>query len=234
MTPPGPFRVFAVVLRPSPGILTAHAAILAWAGYLAWNAAGDMRAVYVVLLLLQSFSAATGFSPYARRGHFDQILIAPASRVRVGVAHAAASMATGIATWLAVVLIEALSNRGVMPLGLSLPSVAALVYMSAVAWAGALPFARYSSGVAWLMLAIGLAGGGKLLLLRQVYVAAMEPMPDYWKASAAALVFPPLMVTEPAAPLAVTTFVVLGAAVLGAGAGLLGIETLDVPLVDPS
>jgi len=234
MTQPGPFKIFATILRPSAGIVAAHGTILAWAAYLGWASPGEMRPVYVVLLLCQSFSAATGFLFRARRGHFDQVLVAPASRTRAGIAHAAASMAIGLATWLLVAAIEGATNRGVVPRGLTLPAISALFSMSSVAWAAALPFARFSSGVVWLIVAIALAGAGKLLMLRQAYVAAVETTADAWKAVAAALIFPPLMVTEPSAPLALSTFVVFGAAVVVAGVGVLAIEALDFPLVDPS
>ena len=237
MTHPGPLKVFATILRPSPAMLAAHAAIVAWAGYLAWVAPSEtshMRPVYVVLLLCQSFSAATGFSSPARRGHFDQVLVAPASRITVGLAHALDSVGIGLITWLLVAVVEAVTDRGNVPLGFTLPAVAALLYMSAVAWATALPFARYSSGVAWLILAIALAGAGKLLALRQAYAAAAEPAGDVWKAAGAALVFPPLMVTEPSAPIAISAYLVLGAAIVVGGIGVLAIETFDFPLVDPS
>jgi hypothetical protein len=234
MTHPGPFKIFATILRPPPAMVAAHAAILAWAGYLAWVSPIEMRPVYVVLLLCQSFSAATGFSFRAHRGHFDQLLVAPTSRISVGLAHAVVSMAIGLTTWLLVAAIEALASRGGVPLGLTLPAVSALLYMSAVAWAAALPFARYSSGVVWLILAIGLAGAGKLLALRQAYAAAADPTGDLWRGAGAALIFPPLMVTEPSAPLAISTFIVLGAAVVVTGLGVLAVEALDFPLVDPS
>jgi hypothetical protein len=237
MKQPGPLRIFATILRPSAAILAAYAAILAWAGYLGWVSPGEfgqMRPVYVVLLLCQSFSAATGFCVQARRGHFDQALVVPASRTAVGLAHATVSMGTGLITWLLVATIEALVNRRDMPLGFTPPALAAVFYMSAVAWAAALPFARYSSGVAWLILSIALAGAGKLLVLRQAYAAAAEPAGDLWRAVGAALVFPPLMVTEPSAPMAISTFVVLAAAIVVIGSGVLAIEAFDFPLVDPS
>jgi hypothetical protein len=234
MTHPGSLKVFVTILRPSPAIFAAYAAILAWAGYLGWLSPAEMRPVYVVLLLCQSFSAASGFLVRARCGHFDQVLVAPASRTRVGLAHATASMAIGVLAWLLVAMIEIVSTRGSIPLGLTLPAVSALLYMSAVAWAATLPFGRYTSGVAWLILAIALAGAGKLLALRQAYISAAATWSDAWKAAAAALVFPPLMVTEPAAPLALSTFVVLAAAVVFAGVGVLAIETFDFPLVDRS
>ena len=234
MTHPGPLKILTTILRPSPAMVAANAAIVAWAGYLAWVSPSEMRPVYVVLLLCQSFSAATGFSFRAHRGHFDQLLVAPASRISVGLAHALASMATGLMTWVLVAAIEASVNRGSVPVGLTLPAVSALLYMSAVAWAAALPFTRYSSGVVWLVLAIVLAGAGKLLALRQAYAAAVDPAGDVWRAAGAALVFPPLMVTEPSAPIAISTFVVLAAAVVVSGVGILVVEAFDCPLVDPS
>jgi hypothetical protein len=234
VTQPGPLKTFMTILRPSPAVVGAYAAILAWAVYLAWVSPTEMRPVYVVLLLCQSFSAATGFSFRARRGHFDQLLVAPASRMAVGFAHATASTAIGLTTWLLVAAVEASVNRGSVPLGLTLPAISALLYMSALSWAGALPFAQYSSGVVWLILAIVLAGAGKLLSLRQAYAAAIEPSGDVWSAAGAALIFPPLMVTEPSAPMAISTLIVLAAAVVVAGIGVLVVEALDFPLVDPS
>jgi len=234
MTQPGPLKIFATILRPPPAMIAAHAAVLVWAGYLGWLAPGDMRAVYVVLLLGQSFSAATGFTVRARRGHFDQVLAAPACRMMVGLAHALVSITIGVLTWSLVAAIEALASRGHVPLGLTLPAISALLYMSAVSWASALPFARYSSGVVWLILAIVLAGAGKLLALRQAYAAAAEPGGDVWKATGAALVFPPLMVTEPSAPIAICAWLVLGVATVVVGIGVVAIESFDVPLVDPS
>jgi hypothetical protein len=235
MTQPGPLKIFATILRPSAAMIAAYAAILAWAGYLCIQSPGEMRAVYVVLLLCQSFSAATGFAIRARRGHFDPVLAAPASRLAVGFAHALVSMAIGLVAWLLASIIEAIATHGQVPLGLALPSLAALLYMSAVAWAAALPFARYSSGVVWLILAIALAGAGKLLALRQAYAAvAADPAGDVWSATGAALVFPPLMITEPSAPIAVSALLVLGAAIVVAGLGVLAVDLFDFPLVDPS
>jgi hypothetical protein len=229
---PGPLKVLATILRPSPAMLLAYAAVLIWAGYLTATTPGEMRAVYVVLLLVQSFAAASGFLSRARRGHFDPVLVAPASRLRVALAHITVSTTAGIVIWLLVAAIELAGNGRALPLGLAPASLSALLYMSATAWAASLPFGRYSSGVVWLILAIGLAGAGKLLALRQAYVGAIESTAGAWKASAAALVFPPFMVTEPSAPLALSTFVVFAAAIVVSGVGVLAIEAFDFPLVD--
>jgi hypothetical protein len=234
MRQPGPLKVFSVILRPSPAIVAAHVAIVAWAGYLGWTSPLDMRPPYVVLLLCQSFAAATGFSGRARRGHFDQLLVVPVSRTRVGIAHAVVSTGTGLTTWFVVAAIEAVANHWRWPTGLTIQALSALLYMSAVAWAAALPFGRYSSGVVWLIVAIVLAGAGKLLILRQAYIATTETAADVWRASGAALIFPPLMVSEATAPTALSTFVVLAAAIVVFGIGVIAVELLDIPLVDPS
>jgi hypothetical protein len=42
------------------------------------------------------------------------------------------------------------------------------------------------------------------------------------------------MVTEPSAPIAISTFAVLAAAIVVSGIGVFAVEALDVPLVDPS
>src|SRR5262249_19828913 len=153
----------------------------------------------------------------------DPVLAAPASRLAAGLAHALVSMAIGVVTWLLVAVIETVATHGQVPLGLTLPSLAALLYMSAVAWAAALPFARYSSGVVWLISAIALAGAGELLALRQAYAAAAADPGDVWSATGAALLFPPLMVTEPSAQIAVSALLVLGAAIVVAGIGVLAV-----------
>jgi hypothetical protein len=42
------------------------------------------------------------------------------------------------------------------------------------------------------------------------------------------------MVTEPSAPMAISTFVVLAVAVVVSGMGVFAVEAFDFPLVDPS
>ena len=234
MTQPRALRFFVAVLRPPPAIVGLSLLIVGWAAYLAVVAFGDFRPPYVVLLLCQAFGSSTGFFARARRGHFDPVLVAPAARARVGLAHAAVSTALGLITWLILVAIEAATNRGHWPLGLTLPALAALVYVSALAWAAAIPFARYSSGVIWIVLAIVLAGWGKLLPLRDAYLANSGNWPEIWRAAGAALVFPPFMVTESVEPTATVVVFVFGVALLAIAIGVRLIAALDVTLVDPS
>jgi len=234
MTQPHALRFFVTVLRPPASIVGSSLLIAAWAAYLAAVGTGDFRPPYVVLLLCQAFGSSTGFFVRARRGHFDAMLVAPVVRARVGLAHAAVSTTPGLFTWLVLVAIEAVTNRGHWPLGLSLQALAALIYVSALAWAAAIPLSRYSSGVVWMMLAIVLAGAGKLLPLREAYLANTGTWADVWKAAGAALVFPPFMVTESFGPTTAVVVLVFGVAFLAVAIGIRMIAALDVTLVDPS
>ena len=234
MTRPHALRFFVTVLRPPLSIVGSDLLIAAWAAYLVAVGAGDFRPPYVVLLFCQAFGASTGFFVRASRGHFDAVLVAPAARVRVGLTHAVVSTAPGLVTWLVLVAIEAVTNRGQWPLGLTLPALAALIYVSAFAWAAAIPFSRFSSGVVWMVLAIVLAGAGKLLPLRDAYLAMNGTWADVWKAAGAALVFPPFMVTESFGPRMAVVVCVLGVSFLALAIGIRMIAALDVTLVDPS
>src|SRR5580765_5835937 len=156
-------RALSVLLRPSAAMLSAMLALVAWAGYLTVTAPDDLRGPYVVLLLCQSFAASTGYAPRARRGHFDQLLAGRPSRLRFAVTHALTSAALGGLSWAAISVIDALGGGGHWPLGFTPKGAAAFIYNSALAWAASVPFSRYSAGVAWLIVAIGLAGSGRLI-----------------------------------------------------------------------
>ena len=233
MTQPHLLKFFATVMRPPLAIALSSAAIAGWAVYLASVSSDDFRSPYVVLLLCQTFGVSTGFFVKARRGHFDPVLVVPSMRARVGLAHATVSIALGVVTWLVLAAIEAVTNRSQWPLGLTLPAVAALIYTSSVAWTAAIPFSRYFSGVVWMVLAIVLGATGKVLPLREAYVANGGTWRDVSHAVGAALVFPPFMVTESAPTMAVVV-VVVGVAALALGMGVVMIVSLDVTLVDPS
>jgi hypothetical protein len=206
-------RALAVLLRPSLAMLLTMVSLVVWAGYLTMTAPDDLRGPYIVLLLCQSFSASTGYAPRARRGHFDQLLAGRQSRVRFVLTHAVMSTALGVTTWFAISVIDALSAGGRFPLGLTPRAVAAFVYISALSWAVSLPFSKYSAGVVWLVGAVVLAASGRLMTLRNSYVAASDTWTGVWQAAGPVLLFPPLMVAEPSAPLSVVVVLVAVAAV---------------------
>jgi hypothetical protein len=105
-------RVLAVLLWPSAAMLAAMLAVIAWAGYLTVVAPGDLRGPYIVLLLFQSFAASTGYAQRARRGHFDQLLAGPPSRLRFAVTHALISTAVGAVAWTTISVLDAIGAGG--------------------------------------------------------------------------------------------------------------------------
>ncbi len=232
MTRPSDLRVLSLLVRPSPALFAANAAIVVWAGYLAVTAPEDLRGPYVVLLLLQAFTASSGYAARARRGYFDQLLAGRADRRTFALAHAVVSIGLGISTWIIVSMIDALGGAVHWPLGLTPRALAAVVYISLTAWAFSVPFSKYAAGVVWLLAAIVLAGSGKLLDIRMAYAGAVNVSDGLAHALPAALVFPPFLVGEPSTPPWVVTGVVLVAAVIALVGGAVFIARTDVPLED--
>jgi hypothetical protein len=225
-------RALSVLLRPSAAMLLAMLALVAWAGYLTVTAPDDLRGPYVVLLLCQSFAASTGYAPRARRGHFDQLLAGRPSRLRFAVTHALTSAALGGVSWAAISVIDALGAGGHWPLGFTPKAAAAFVYITALAWAASVPFSRYSAGVAWLIVAIGLAGSGRLIALRNNYVAASGTWTGMWHALGPVLLFPPVMVGEPSTPSVGLIALVITAAAAALLTGVFFVAHYDVALED--
>lgn len=225
-------RVCGALLRPSAAIVLAVAAVIVWAGYLAVTAPEDLRGPYVVLLLCQSFLASTGYAPRARRGHFDQLLTGLSSRVRFSLVHAAMSMVLGVAAWWTVSLLDAIGGGGHWPVGLTPHGLTAVVYISSLAWAMSVPFSRYSSGLVWLIVTIGLAGSGRLLALRNSYASASETWTSVWRAAGSALVFPPLVVGELSSPPATVVAALLLAGLAAIAAGVVFISRYGLALED--
>jgi len=232
MTGPSDLRVLKVLVRPASSLLAANAGIVVWAAYLAATAPDDLRGPYVVLLLLQAFTASTGYAARARRGHFDRLLTGRLTRRPFAAAHAAVSVGLGISTWVIVSLIDALGGGMHWPLGLTPRALAAVTYISAVAWAFSVPFSKYAAGVVWLLATIVLAGSGRLLGLRTAYAAAVGTWDGIRHALPAALVFPPLLVGEPSAPPWGMTGAVFVAAIAAIAVGVAFIARTDVPLED--
>jgi hypothetical protein len=225
-------RVLAVLLWPSAAMLAAMLAVIAWAGYLTVVAPGDLRGPYIVLLLFQSFAASTGYAQRARRGHFDQLLAGPPSRLRFAVTHALISTAVGAVAWTTISVLDAIGAGGHWPLGFTPKAVAAFVYISALAWAVSVPFSRYSAGVVWLIVTVGLAGSGRLIALRNNYIVASDSWTGLWHAAGPVLLFPPVMAGEPSSPSLALIALVIGAAVVGLAGGVAFIAHYSLALED--
>lgn len=225
-------RALAVLLRPSPAMLSTLLALAAWAGYLTVTAPGDLRGPYIVLLLCQSFAASTGYGPRARRGHFDQLLAGRLSRLRFAATHALISGAVGAIAWTLIGALDALGGGGHWPLGFTPRAAAAFIYISSVSWAVSVPFARYAAGVVWLIIAVTLAGSGRLLELRNSYVMADSTWSGVSRALGAALLFPPVIVGELSGPSPFVIVLLIAAAVAALALGVAFIAKYSLALED--
>ena len=225
-------RALAVLLRPAPAMLLVFVSLIVWAGYLTVIEPGDLRGPYIVLLLCQSFAASTGYAMRARRGHFDQLLAGRLRRTRFALTHAFMSSALGGVAWSMISLLDALGGGGHWPLGLTPKAMVAFIYLSTVAWAASVPFSRYSAGVAWLVVAVALAGSGRLIALRNSYLAANATWAGLWHATWPVLLFPPIAIGEPSTPSAMAMILVVGAAAAVMCAGVAFVSHYGLDLED--
>lgn len=106
------------------------------------------------IYLLQALATSSGFAAPARRGHYDLLLTAGHGRLRIGVAHWAASAAPGVACWLLVAAVEAALNRGVAAVALAPGTMIGMVFVSTVPWAMTVPLPRLTGGLAWVLLLV--------------------------------------------------------------------------------
>lgn len=225
-------RALAALLRPSAAMLMTLVALTTWAGYLTITAPGDLRGPYIVLLLCQSFGASTGYGPRARRGHFDQLLAGRSSRLRFATTHALMSSAVGAIAWTVIGVLDALGGGGRWPVGFTPRAAAAFIYISSVSWAFSVPFTKYSAGVVWLIIAVALAGSGRLLELRNSYVMADSTWAGVGHALGPALLFPPVIVGELSGPSASVLALLIAAAVAALALGCTFIASSNLALED--
>src|SRR5205085_8793178 len=99
------FRYFRVV-PPIPTLLTACFGGVTTIGAIAIVATGDHDdATLVPVLVLQAFSASTGFAAPARRGYFDLLLARGEPRVRIALVQWVAAILPGCASWCLLALV---------------------------------------------------------------------------------------------------------------------------------
>jgi len=123
--------------------------------------------VLTPLLVLQIFAASSGFGLAARRGHYDLVLTRGVSVTGLMIAHWLASIAPGLAAWLAVAGLERLTLQ-TQPAATSSGSVIAFLLASSLPWALTTPFPRFAAAIGWLVLlvtSLALAPSGQLHLL---------------------------------------------------------------------
>jgi len=204
---------FFLVVPPVPSLLpwTFAAATLSGVVLLAGN--HGIADVMPPILLLQLFSASSGFSVSSRRGYYDVLLTRGESRLTVAGVHWASSIAPGVAAWL-VLELSMLALRPDHPDSFATGTILALGIVSTMPWALTVGRPRFSAAIGWIVL---------LACIAPIeHSGAPEPV--------AALVYPPALLgvdlaTRPgigAAPMAVV-------AIAMAAAGR-WIHVADIPL----
>lgn len=234
MTPVSPLSFFLIVLRPTRTFVAMATIVLGTAGWMARADPGDIEQVASLALLCQMFAAATGYRERARQGHFDPVLVAGASRPRVVAAHWTLSVLPGIAVWVLLAVVECWSRPAAWPVSLTASGLAALLWVSTVAWAVALPLTRYASGILWLVALFTLVAAQWTEKLREPFQTMGHRWTDELALAGAALLNPFLLLTAPEATAPASLAVIACAA--GAAAMLAGwfAATLDNTLEDPS
>jgi hypothetical protein len=102
------------------------------------------------VLLLQLFSAASGFGLPARRGYYDLLLTSGEGRATIAVGHWVVSVLPGILAWLALAVTE--HGAGGRTLATS-GTIVAVVLTSTIPWSLTMSLPRLSGAIVWLVVA---------------------------------------------------------------------------------
>ena len=161
------FRAAPPVTRPVVLGLAATAAL----GSVAMSAGvATGTTVLTPLLVLHIFAASSGFGLASRRGHYDLVLSRGVSVTGLMLAHWLASIAPGVAAWLAVAALEPLVSTAT-PAALTSGSLTALGLASTLPWALTTPLPRFAAAIGWLVLlvtSLAVVPSGQLHLVEAV------------------------------------------------------------------
>jgi len=127
-------------------------------GLVAWHDTGDAAAV-IPIVVLQAFSASTGFVVPARRGYFDLLLARGQTRVRIAAVQWLLAIAPGLCSWAILASIHALVYGSDNPFVRS-GTVMAVVMASTIPWAANVSLPRFSGAIGWLLLVCVATSGG--------------------------------------------------------------------------
>jgi hypothetical protein len=228
---PGPLRYFLTIgLHPiyalaALGIITVIGLVTMWMD------PREIDAGLGMILFAQMFLASSGFVIRARRGHFDPLLLDASRRIRIAAAHCAVSVLPGVAAWLILSGVAVVARSPAAWSALVGTRAAALLIVSALAWAAGFWLPRGAAGMLWMALLM------MLVLQRADLLAVPAGSGPFTGAAVHAVTmtlcpFLLLGVHPPLAPGAVAGAMVLP--VLLVWTVCRQSRTLDVYLVDPS
>jgi hypothetical protein len=211
----------------------AFAASVLIGGVTLWLNPADVDSAFGSILLLQMFSASSGFAASAAHGYFDPILAGGRARSRVAMGSLAASTTPGGAAWLLIVVFAAAMGRA--GTALAFHRFLALILVSTIAWAGGLALPRMAAGGLWafvlLTAALSRDAVGGYLAVVQLPPAGLQ---DALASAAAFAICPYLLLGEfPAARDPIVLGADLCVALTVAWSGFRYIDRREYSLVEP-
>lgn len=145
------------------------------------------------LLLLQLFACSSGFLIPARRGHYDLLLTAGESRLRIAAAHWVMSWLPGVGCWLLVALAEALATGGARTSAFASGTALAWGIVSTVPWATTVTLPRFAGAIGWLLTIAIVSTTAPAVVDGSVFTPGAAGA-DWVEAAVALIVYPPVMV----------------------------------------
>jgi hypothetical protein len=225
---------FFLAVSPSPAWMRVAFGVAVLVGWTTlWLNPADVDSALATILLLQMFSASSGYAAAAARGFFDPVLISGRPLVRIALSHFASSVLPGLIAWVAVAVFAAAAGSHA---ALSLHRHAAFVIVSAVAWTAGLAVPRLTAGTLWSVVLVAFALSRGVLGDQFIVVQSTSGgLPHAMAAAAAFLVCPFLLLGDFAA--AVDPVVVGLDVAMAAGVAWVGIRYItrrEYSLVEPA
>jgi hypothetical protein len=166
MTHPSPARFFVTMRLHPPSALLALGATVGIGLWTTSMSPRELDSGLGLLLFVQMFMASSGFLVRARRGHFDPLLTAAASRTGPVVWHWVVSVAPGAAGWICLAGAGYFQGSPTAVSALIGTRAAAFFIVSALAWAAGFTLTRGASGMLWIGVLLALLIGRIDLLSR--------------------------------------------------------------------
>lgn len=145
------FRYFRVV-PPIPVLMTSSFVVITLVGACSIAFSGEGQAAAALpVIVLQAFSASTGFTAPARRGYFDLLLARGEPRARIALAQWLTAISPGVLSWASLAVVQALVHRATNNQLMASGTLMALMMASTIPWAVTVGLPRFSGAIGWLL-----------------------------------------------------------------------------------
>jgi len=152
-------RYFHMV-PPIPRLMIGSFVVLTVAGALVMLVtAHDHAAAAMPIVVLQAFSASTGFVVPARRGYYDLLLARGATPTRIALVQWLVAVAPGLCSWAILSGLHATLDGRENPL-MQPGTTIAFLMTSTIPWALNVALPRFSGAIGWLLLVCLASTGG--------------------------------------------------------------------------